>query len=254
MFCDMRGFTGLSETMAPLQVQALLNTVHSRLTEVIRAHGGTIDKYMGDCVMAFWGAPVATPDHARMAVEAALAVVGALDTLNTERAAAGRAPLSIGIGMSTGQMSVGDMGSDVRRAYTVVGDAVNLAARLEGLSSVYGVNIVASAATRAQAHGFAWQELDRVRVRGRNQAVTVHTVRAYEGGSLHELTQELALWQQFLEAWRRGDMAECEARLHALRQRNPGFGLYQLYEQRLAIQRQLPLPLDWDGTAIFDAK
>ncbi|WP_423458070.1 CHASE2 domain-containing protein [Ottowia sp. VDI28] len=250
MFCDMRGFTGLSETMAPRQVQALLNNVHSRLTNVIRAHRGTIDKYMGDCVMAFWGAPVATPDHASLAVQAALAMEQALHILNIERIAAGRSPLGLGIGISTGQMSVGDMGSDVRRAYTVVGDAVNLAARLEGLSSVYGVNIVASATTREQAHGFIWQELDRVRVRGRHQAVTIHTVRAQEGISLRALTQELTLWEQLLEAQRRGDMAECEAKVNQLRELNPGFELYRLYEQRIAAHHR-PLP-DPDGGGLVD--
>ena len=177
MFCDMRGFTSLSETMEPRQVQALLNTVHSRLTDVIRAHRGTIDKYMGDAVMAFWGAPVSMPDHARLAVEASLGIVEAVRALNRERAAAGLPLLSIGIGLSTGLMSVGDMGSNVRRTYTVVGDAVNLASRLEGLSATYGVDIVASSTTREQAPDFAWEELGTVQVKGRLQPVTIHTVK-----------------------------------------------------------------------------
>ncbi|WP_431777658.1 CHASE2 domain-containing protein [Ottowia caeni] len=177
MFCDMRGFTSLSETMEPRQVQVLLNTVHSRLTHVIRAHRGTIDKYMGDAVMAFWGAPVSMPDHARLAVEAALDMGAAVRALNHERAAAGQPALTVGIGLSTGLMSVGDMGSDVRRTYTVVGDAVNLASRLEGLSSIYGVDIVASSTTREQAPGFVWEELGTVQVKGRLQPVTIHTVR-----------------------------------------------------------------------------
>lgn len=254
MFCDMRGFSSLSENMPPLQVQAILNTLHSRLSQVIRAHQGTIDKYMGDGVMAFWGAPVPIPDHARWAVEAALAMREALNTLNTERAAAGRAPLNIGIGMNTGPMSVGDMGSDIRRAYTVVGDAVNLAARLEGLSGIYGVSIVATAATRAQATGFVWQELDRVRVKGRNQTATIHTVRAREGEEPDGLKQELALWQEFLAAWRQGDLADCEAKIQMLRQQNPGFGPYQLYEQRIIAQRHATPDPSWNGIANFDAK
>lgn len=255
MFCDMRGFTTLTETMEPRQVQALLNTVHSRLTEVIRAHRGTIDKYVGDCVMAFWGAPVPAPEHARMAVEAAFAIMEATRALNAERSEAGLPALSIGIGLSTGQMSVGDMGSNLRRAYTVVGDAVNLAARLEGLSSVYGVDIVASTTTKAQAPDFLWQELDRVRVRGRAQAVNIHTLRLREEGSDPlDMEQELALWQQLLAAWRSGDMDECEVKVNELRKLNPASGLYQLYAQRIATHRQSPPVHDWDGTTIFDAK
>ncbi|WP_028604246.1 CHASE2 domain-containing protein [Ottowia thiooxydans] len=255
MFCDMRGFTSLSETMEPLEVQLLLNSVHNRLTEVIRAHRGTIDKYVGDCVMAFWGAPVATAEHARLAVDAAFSIVETMRVFNAERIADGLPALGIGIGLSTGQMSVGDMGSDLRRAYTVVGDAVNLASRLEGLSNVYGADIIASAATQIQAAGFVWQELDRVRVRGRAQAVTIYTLRAREEGRhLHGLDQELALWQQLLEAWRRGDMAACEPKVRELRELNPWFGLYELYERRIVAHRQLPPDLSWDGTTIFDFK
>ena len=175
MFCDMRGFTQIAEGMEPTQLQALLNTVFSRLTGIIRGHRGTIDKYMGDCVMAFWGAPVEAPDHAVLAVQTALDMAQALRAINLERAQAGLPAIGVGMGLNTGDMCVGDMGSDVRRSYTVIGDAVNLGARLEGLSRVYGVDIVASDATRAQAQGFAWQELDRVRVKGKAQAITIFT-------------------------------------------------------------------------------
>lgn len=249
MFCDMRGFTSLSETMEPRQVQALLNTVHSRLTDVIRAHRGTIDKYIGDAVMAFWGAPVSMPDHARSAVEASLDIVEAVRVLNRERVAAGKPMLNIGIGLSTGLMSVGDMGSDVRRTYTVVGDTVNLASRLEGTSRLYGVDIVASSATRGQAPSFVWQELDTVRVKGRNQAVTIHTVRAREEELTPELAEELSLWSATLKAWLQADLAECEARLRELRQRNPSFVPYQLYEQRIMRQSAQHRNAGVDGAA-----
>lgn len=178
MFCDMRGFTALSETMEPLALQALLNRVFSRLTDVIRQQRGTVDKYMGDCVMAFWGAPQRTSAHARLAVSAAIGMATAVRKLNAEHGAQGLPPIQIGIGLNTGMMCVGDMGSDIRRSYTVIGDAVNLAARLEGLCSVYGVDMVISESTRAQTGGhFAWRELDRVMVKGRQQAVTVFTVK-----------------------------------------------------------------------------
>ncbi|HRL99187.1 MAG TPA: adenylate/guanylate cyclase domain-containing protein, partial [Acidovorax sp.] len=173
MFCDMRGFTALSEQMDPLQLQALLNDVFSRLTHIIRSHQGTIDKYMGDCVMAFWGAPVPMQEHAQRAVHAALDMERAIGQFNASNRERGLPEIGIGIGLNTGTMCVGDMGSDIRRSYTVIGDAVNLASRLEGLSKHYGVRTVASASTQAQAPRFAWQELDRVRVKGKAQAVAI---------------------------------------------------------------------------------
>ena len=256
MFCDLRGFTTLSETMEPLALQALLNEVLTRLTHVIRAHQGTIDKYIGDCVMAFWGAPVAQPDHARRAVDAAVAMVDTLRQFNAERAARGAPPVSAGIGLHTGLMSVGNMGSDLRRAYTVIGDAVNLAARLEGLSRVYQVDLVASQATLDQATGAGhlWQELDRVRVKGRQQAVAIHTVRAAAGQGDAALRAELALWAQALPLWRAGRFAEFQTRLDSLRARNANYYLYHLYAERLASLLRTPPGADWDGTTVFDAK
>ena len=256
MFCDLRGFTTLSETMEPLALQALLNDVLSRLTHVIRAHQGTIDKYMGDCVMAFWGAPVAQPDHARLAVDAAVAMSAAMRQLNTERAARGEPALAVGIGLNTGVMSVGNMGSDLRRAYTVIGDAVNLAARLESLSRVYQVDIVASQATvdHAAAGQHLWQELDRVRVKGKHQATTIHTVRAAPGQASAALQAELALWQAALPLWRAGSFEEFRTKVNELQQANANFFLYRLYAARVASQLQTPPGPGWDGTTDFDAK
>lgn len=256
MFCDLRGFTSLSETMEPLALQALLNDVLSRLTHVIRAHQGTIDKYMGDCVMAFWGAPVAQPDHARLAVDAAVAMSAAMRQLNAERAARGEPALAVGIDLNTGVMSVGNMGSDLRRAYTVIGDAVNLAARLESLSRVYEVDIVASQATvdHAAAGQHLWQELDRVRVKGKHQATTIHTVRAAPGQASAALQAELALWQAALHLWRAGSFEEFRTKVNELQQANANFFLYRLYAARVASQLQTPPGPGWDGTTDFDAK
>ncbi|MEP6968974.1 MAG: adenylate/guanylate cyclase domain-containing protein, partial [Betaproteobacteria bacterium] len=139
MFCDMRGFTKMSEQMEPIQLQSLLNGLFTRLTGIIRANRGTIDKYMGDCVMAFWGAPVETPEHAHLAVKSAMEMANAVRGINEEHRAKGIPEIGIGIGVNTGNMCVGDMGSNIRKSYTVIGDAVNLGSRLEGLSKVYGV-------------------------------------------------------------------------------------------------------------------
>ena len=256
MFCDLHGFTSLAETMEPQALQTLLGEVLSHLTEVIQTHQGTIDKYIGDCVMAFWGAPVAMPDHARRAVDAAVAIVASLRDLNADHAARGLPAVSVGIGLNTGVMSVGNMGSDLRRAYTVIGDAVNLAARLEALSRVYEVDLVASQATRdaAAAAGHVWQELDRVRVKGRHQAVSIHTVRAAAGQDDVALQEELAAWRQALSLWRAGHFAEFGSAVEALQARNANYCLYRLYAERLVFLLRFPPGPDWDGTTVFDAK
>lgn len=234
MFCDMRGFTSLSETMAPLQLQALLNRIFTRLTQVIREHEGTIDKYMGDCVMAFWGAPLRSSNHAARAVAAALAMHKAMHEINAERVCMGLPALGVGIGINTGVASVGDMGSNVRRAYTAVGDAVNLAARLEAQTRTWGVTILAGDATRAQAEDVAvWQRLDRISVRGRQEEVTIHTPRAPAGPVAALLAQELALWQQALDDWQASRLRPFAQKLHALRAIRPDFEPYAIYANRL---------------------
>lgn len=254
MFCDMRGFTAMSERMEPVQLQALLNEIFSRLTQVIRQQRGTIDKYMGDCVMAFWGAPVATPEHATLAVRAALGMAQAVHALNVEHRARGLPEIGIGIGLNTGPMCVGDMGSDIRRSYTVIGDAVNLGSRLEGLCKVYGVEIVASESTRAQAQGFAWQELDRVRVKGKEQAVAIYRPVA-EAGTLDADPQNaLDRWHEWLAAFRAQDWPRCDSLWPGLVAAHAQRALLEFYSQRLQALRVLPYNPAWDGSTHFDTK
>ncbi len=197
MFCDIIGFTDLSERMEPRELVRMLNTHFNTVSEVLFRHGATIDKYMGDAVMAFWGAPLRQPDHARRAVLAALEMVAEVRSLQPEFEARGWPPLEIGIGISSGSMAVGNMGSDFRLNYTVVGDAVNLAARLEELTRNYHRPIVVSETTRDLATGIAFRELDTVRVRGRNQQT-----RLFEPlGPVDRLDQErLDRLQQHREA------------------------------------------------------
>jgi len=254
MFCDMRGFTRLSEGMEPTQLQTLLNTVFSRLTHLISAERGTVDKYMGDCVMAFWGAPVATPDHARLAVATALQMTQEVDAINRENRARGLPEIGVGIGLHTGLMCVGDMGSDVRRSYTVIGDAVNLGSRLEGLSKVYGTSLIVSEATRRQAPGFVWQELDRVRVKGREQAVTIYTPIATGSQVPADKATEFVAWQGLLRAYRAQDWERCDVFLMNLMRLNANYCLYQLYARRLASRRTQPVDPTWDGTTDFETK
>jgi adenylate cyclase len=254
MFCDMRGFTAMSEQMEPIQLQALLNDVFSQLTHIIRSHKGTIDKYMGDCVMAFWGAPVPTAEHAQLAVQAALDMERAVEQINRSHRERKLPEIGIGIGLNTGTMCVGDMGSGIRRSYTVIGDAVNLGSRLEALSKYYGVRTVVSESTRAQAPSFIWQELDRVRVKGRAQAVAIYSPVAAQHTALSQTAEELSVWTHFLEAYRAQDWAQCGKLLVKLQQTAAPSALHELYATRLQTLQGQSFDPAWDGATNFDTK
>lgn len=254
MFCDMRGFTKMSEHMEPLQLQELLNGVFTRLTEIIRRNRGTIDKYMGDCVMAFWGAPVEIADHAELAVKSALEMAHVVREINAEHRARGLPEIGIGIGLNTGVMCVGDMGSNIRRAYTVIGDAVNLGSRLEGLSKVYGVDIVASESTRKLSPHYTWQELDRVRVKGKDVAVAIYWPVGPSDRVPPDTQAELKSWAQLVKAYRAQEWEQADVCLLNLTRMNPKKYLYQLYGERIASMRTLPFDPAWDGATNFETK
>jgi len=254
MFCDMRGFTNMSETMEPLQLQAMLTGVFSRLTAVIRANRGTIDKYMGDCVMAFWGAPIESNDHAKLAVKASLEILEEVKRINETHEASGLPLIGIGVGINTGMMCVGDMGSDLRRSYTVIGDAVNLGSRLESLSKVYGVEIVVSDATKSGANDVVWQELDKVRVKGKDQAVTIWSPVTLAKDAAPALIDEIKLWAQTLKAYRAQNWDHADVGLLNLSRLNANKFLYRLYAERIASMRFLPFDDSWDGATNFDTK
>jgi adenylate cyclase len=254
MFCDMRGFTKMSETMEPVQLQELLTGVFSKLTGIIRGNRGTIDKYMGDCVMAFWGAPVETAEHARLAVKSAMEMANAVRDINQDHRTRGLPEIGIGIGLNTGSMCVGDMGSNIRRAYTVIGDAVNLGSRLEGLSKAYGVDIVVAESTRVLATDFAWQELDRVRVKGKELAVAIFWPMAPSERLSAEAASELKTWANFIKAYRAQDWDAADVLLLNLMRMNAKKYLYQLYSERVASMRMLPFDPEWDGATNFETK
>ncbi|MBK1734458.1 hypothetical protein CKO15_03985 [Halorhodospira abdelmalekii] len=177
LFCDIRGFTTLSEKLDAADVKAVLNRFFTPMTRIIFEHHGTIDKYVGDMIMAFWGAPMDDPDQRRHAVQAALAMLEEVDRLKVVFRAEGLPEIDIGIGLNTGLANVGDMGSDYRRAYTAIGDAVNLAARIESLTKEYGSRLLISEHTRAGIET-EWPliEVDRVQVKGRKEPVTLYRV------------------------------------------------------------------------------
>jgi adenylate cyclase len=179
LFSDLRGFTTLAHRLDPQALVSLLNEYMEAMTEIVFRHDGVVDKYIGDAIMAFWGAPGEQPDHARRACQAALDMVERLGLLQVEWARRGLPRLEAGIGINTGAMVVGNMGSRARLAYTVIGDAVNVASRLEGLSKEYGVRVVVGEATReAAGAAFDYRLLDVVAVRGRSEPLGVYELRA----------------------------------------------------------------------------
>ncbi|MDP1568699.1 MAG: adenylate/guanylate cyclase domain-containing protein [Vicinamibacterales bacterium] len=179
LFSDVRGFTALSERGEPEEIVRQLNEYFSRMVEVVFAHQGTIDKFVGDMVMALFGAPLDDPRHADHAVAAALGMETALEELNARWTAEGRATLDIGIGINTGEMVAGNIGSESIMSYTVIGDSVNLGARLESLTKEYGARIIISARTRDRLQGrYDIRPLGEVVVKGRTEAVAIYQVTA----------------------------------------------------------------------------
>jgi adenylate cyclase len=247
MFCDLRDFSKLSEQMEPIQLQALLNDVFTRLTVNLRANRATIDKYIGDCVMAFWGAPVQEQRHAHWSVQCALDMVESLARMKSEYLALGFPSIEAGIGINTGRMCVGDMGSNIRRSYTVIGAEVNLAARLESLTKVYGVPILASDATRQQAPAFLWQAIDRIRLQDSAQVLELFQPLCLLRHASAQRLEEQAHWTRFLQAYRAQAWPKALQLLHHLQSLSPNHGLYLLYAQRIDVLRHQPFDPTWDS-------
>jgi adenylate cyclase len=255
MFTDIRDFTSIAEGLDPRSLSAFMNEFLTAMSLVIRnEYRGTLDKYVGDQIMAFWGAPVADAEHARQAVAAGLAMLAALPKLNGGFRARGWPEVRIGVGINTGPMRVGDMGSRIRRAYTVMGDAVNLASRLEGLTKHYGVDALVGPATRDAAKDFVYREIDRVRVKGKGEPVAIFEPLGVEGEIGRERQEELKLWTQALKAYRAQNWEQAELVLFNLQRLYPGAPLYSFYAERVARYRQrLPEP-GWDGVTSFETK
>ncbi len=255
MFSDVRDFTSIAENMAPRELSQLMNEFLTPMTQIIHGHRGTIDKYMGDSVMAFWGAPIADEDHALHALEAAMSMRDAVMALAPEFERRGWPPLRVGIGLNTGEMRVGDMGSTFRRAYTVLGDAVNLGSRIEGLTKTYGVSIAVGEATRKRlADCYAFLELDRVRVKGKDNAVAIYEPIARKDELDAKTSQMLMLHKTALRAFRQGNWDSAEANFFKLNQSFPEREVFNIYLDRIAHFRSAP-PLDeWDGVFSYAVK
>lgn len=254
LFSDIRGFTTISEGLEPNELATLMNQYLGAMTLVVRKHRGTLDKYIGDAIMAFWGAPVDDPEHARNAVLTGLEMHVALHELNKDLVARGWPELKIGVGVNTGPMTVGDMGSPVRQSYTVMGDAVNLGSRLEGITKQYGVGFIVGESTRELLKKeFVFRELDRVRVKGKEDPVGIYEPVGEEGKVAREDMEEIKLWNQALRAYRTQDWDQAEVTLMNLQRIKPRY-LYDLYVKRVEHLRKEPPGENWDGVTIFETK
>jgi adenylate cyclase len=241
MFCDMRGFTPISERYDVQRLTHFMNDYFTPLTDAILTNQGTVDKYIGDALMAFWNAPYDIADHARYAARASLQMVAELEKLNSgwrldaETRGETYHEVKFGIGLASGECCVGNLGSTRRFDYSVLGDTVNLASRLEGMTESYGIDIVASETTRDLSSDFAWLELDPVRVKGKTQ----HTRIFYLAGDDTEarssrFAELIKCHGQMLQAYRIGELGLAAALARDARDiaHSRHRGLYELYEQK----------------------
>jgi adenylate cyclase len=254
LFSDIRGFTTISEGMAPEALVELLNAFLGDMTEVIFRYDGMLDKYIGDAIMAVWGAPLPQADHAARACQAALAMLARLHALTEQWRERGWPPLQIGVGVNSGPMVFGNMGSADHLSLTVIGDEVNLGSRLEGLSKLYRANIIASEATiKGAGEVVVARELDLVRVKGKRLPVRIFEILA--PGS------ERAQWQPLVEQFAAGIAAYRERRWEegialfgAILAARPDDGPAQLYLQRCREMVDTPPGPDWDAVTTMDVK
>ncbi len=256
LFSDVRSFTTISENMDPAQVVEILNEYFSRMVSIIFENRGTLDKFIGDAIMAFWGAPIARADHAMLAVKSALAMVDSLRDLNAAFVRRGIEPLAMGIGVHTGEMIVGNIGSDQRLDYTLIGDNVNLGSRMEGLTKQYGVEILISESTKAELGGeLPARMIDMVAVKGKSIPIAVYeplSENTYPGISTREV--EARSIQAFNHYRNREWEAARALYRELLRARPGGDRTAEMLIRRCDDYEASPPPADWDGSFTMRSK
>ncbi len=254
LFSDVRDFTSISEGLSPEGLTEMMNAYLTEMTEVIQSSRGTIDKYIGDAIMSFWGAPLQDSEHAAHGVEAALLMQKRIRALDNDFAKKGWPALKIGVGLNCGSMNVGDMGSKFRRAYTVLGDAVNLSSRLESLTKEYGVGILVSEYMVNAAPAFVYKEVDRVVVKGRTEGVGIYEPVGKVGEVGESTLTELDRFHKGIEFYRKQRWDDAEALFKQLSYAAPESKLYKMYLKRVAHFRQNTPGPTWNGTWVFTTK
>ncbi len=254
LFTDVRGFTGIAEGLDPPELSRLMNGFLTPMTRVIHRHRGTIDKYIGDAIMAFWGAPLNDPHHARNALFAAFEMQGALQAMNKDFKKKGWPEMQIGIGLNTGLMRVGNMGSEFRMAYTVMGDAVNLGSRLEGLTKTYGIDLMVGEGTKDKLPDYVFRKLDQVQVKGKAEPVNIYEPLGLTTEVSTEELDELRLYNEALRNYLNQEWRMAKMRFQNLQRMFTGRKLYDLYLDRTNYFDNNPPGDDWDGVFVFTTK
>lgn len=253
LFSDIRSFTTISEKLSARELKLLLNTYFTPITKEIFDHHGTIDKYVGDMVMAFWGAPLDDEKHRENAIKAALKMQQVTEQLKPMFQAQGLPEVNIGIGINTGYMNVGDMGSSFRRAYTVLGDAVNLGSRLESITKYYGAKILVGEETYDEVDEFVFRFVDRIVVKGKATAIRVYEPLGLVGDVDADTLAELQCYHDALALYLKQNWSDARAAFEDLNRNNPQ-RLYDVYLDRIDELSNQTLPKDWDGTFIHTSK
>lgn len=255
LFSDVRNFTGISEKLDAKELSAMMNVYLTKQTTIIHKYRGTIDKYIGDAIMAFWGAPLPEKDHGSLAVQAAMEMVKSVRELDDEFEKRGWPKLNIGVGLNSGKMNVGNMGSSFRMAYTVMGDSVNLGARLEGLTKEYGVPLMISEFTRNQLPSeWAFREVDCARVKGKNEPVLVYEPMGPKDALDPAIRQDLARHRGAMKLYRAQKWDEAEAEFFTLKTGAHPHPIYDLFLERIMFLRETPPGAKWDGAFTFTHK
>ncbi|MCX6129035.1 MAG: adenylate/guanylate cyclase domain-containing protein, partial [Proteobacteria bacterium] len=256
-FSDVRGFTTISETLTPEKLSELMNEYFTPMTSIVLRSKGVLDKYIGDAIMAFWGAPLQLENPAETACQAAIEMLYALDKLRMEFKAKGFPDIDIGIGLNTGPMSVGNMGSGERFTYTVMGDAVNLGSRLEGLTKEYGIKIMISEFTQAKLskEKFFTRDLDDIRVKGKNEPVKVfHLIRPDYLPDAQQLRQFVSSFEAGRRAYKLQEWDESRRHFVACLQMKPDDKASSLYCERIDHYKEEAPGSSWDGVYTFKHK
>lgn len=254
LFSDVRGFTTISEKLDPQTLSDVLTEYLTPMTEIVFQNKGTLDKYMGDALMAFFGAPIHYPDHAKYACRAALGNLEKLKDIQREFEAKGLPRIDVGIGINTGEMSVGNMGSNIVRSYTVMGDAVNLGSRLEGINKEYGTRIIISQFTYEDVKdSFTAREVDWVRVKGKNEPVRIYELIC-EGKPEPKLDQMLELFSSGFALYHEKKFREALAKFEEAHNINPEDAPTELYIERCQEYLAEPPPEQWDGVHVMKTK
>ncbi len=257
MFSDIRGFTKISESAEPEVITSFLNSFLSPMTKAIFEHQGTLDKYMGDCIMAIWGAPVSLENHAEMSCKAAVEMMRLLEIVKNESTSEIGKAIDIGIGINSGEMIIGNMGSDMIMDYTVIGDNVNLASRLEGINKVYGTNIIISEFTKKLLGEtvIPMRKLDIVKVKGKAKPVAIYEILHSRITQNTDSGRLITTYEEALSSYLNRQWADAEEKFrfileHLRKDDNPS----KIFLSRLAYISENPVPDDWDGVTVMKDK